>query len=183
LVTLTKTINMRKLAICILAFLGMLMVPASAIAGGGAASATPGTGFTLRFGNGTDVLIPIIVAGEYQIGDDRQHGIGGELGYDIWTGFSGASLFHLGLHYNHYFNGGVESGAYVGAYANFGLRTGFNMISIGGKGGYQHFFNDWIGIFGEGRVGFNTWGGGGGGRANGGEFGVIAGAKFVFGNN
>jgi len=150
---------------------------------GGAASVTPGTGVKVLFGGGADIWIPIRFEAEGFLGEEGQHGVGGEIGFDIGTGFT-PGFFGIKPQYNFYFNGGQESGGYVGAYADLRFRSLWNIIGVGAQGGYVHYFNDMIAIFGEANVGYGTigyTGGSGSGRSHNGEFGVSAGLKIAFG--
>ncbi|MEZ5024430.1 MAG: hypothetical protein R2728_14465 [Chitinophagales bacterium] len=55
---------------------------------------------------------------------------------------------------------------------------------MGAQGGYQHVFDFGLGIYGVGNFGFATSSlGGFGGRANGGEFGLRAGVKYILVSN
>lgn len=144
------------IALCVLMLFGC---PQTASAGGGNVGFTPGTGFDFRAGSGRiDWLIPFMARGEYQFGSERMHAVGGEFGGKIWTGFKGFNTISFTPHYHYYFNGGAGSGPYVGAIFDLGFRSNFNMIGVGGVGGYQHMFNDFLGIYAEGRLGLSTFG-------------------------
>ena len=173
---------MKALVISGILFVAVLFLPVSLEAGSGTAGITPGTGFDFRTGSGRiDWMIPITIRGEYQLGGEEQHGVGAEFGGKIWTGFKGFNTITFTPYYHHYFNGGAESGPYVGAILDLGFRRNFNMIGIGGVGGYQHMFNDFLGIYGEGRIGFSTFGTAfSTGRSNAVLLGLQAGALFHF---
>ncbi len=174
---------MRKMKLSLVLLAGILL-SFSAFASGGSVGVSPGTGVKIVFGGGSDVYIPIRFEGEGYLGDNDQHGVGGNIGFDIGTGFA-FNAFGITPEYKYYFNGGKLSSPFVGAYGDFRFATGvfggsFNLIGVGAQGGYQHYFTDNISIYGAGSFGFATVGNSFG-RNNGGEFGIRAGVKYTFG--
>lgn len=177
---------MRKIQLLVILCSVLFLSAPNVFASGGSVGASPGTGIKVRFGGGTDISLPIRFEGEGYLGDNDQHGVGGNIGFDIGTGFN-FNYFGITPEYKYYFNGGKESGAFVGAYGDFRFATGtfggsFNNIGIGGQGGYQHVFDFDLAIYGAGNIGFSTVGNSFG-RNNGGEIGFRAGVKYIFGRN
>jgi hypothetical protein len=170
---------MRKMKLSLVLLAGLIL-SFSAQAGGGSVGITPGTGVKLFFAKGnTSVFIPIRFEGEGYLGSEGQHGVGGAMGYDIGTRFAG-SVFSLNPEYKFHFNGGLESGPFVGAYTDLRFGNGANVIGVGALGGYQHYFGS-VMIYGAGNLGFATLGSKFGGRGTGGEFGIHAGVRYAFG--
>ncbi len=169
-------------------FLSLLVINSPAMAGGGSAGVSPATGFKVFFGGGSsDFYIPIRFEAETYLGSSEKHGIGGSIGADIGVGVGRVTVGAISPEYNYYFSGGKVSSPYVGGYVDFRFRGGFNIIGVGGQGGYEHYFNEQFSLYGEGSIGFATagysggyWGYGTRTRTNGGEFGVRVGGKFTF---
>jgi hypothetical protein len=174
---------MRKMRLSLVLMAGFLL-SFSAIAGGGSVGLTPGTGVKVLFGNNdSNVYIPIRFEGEGYLGSEGQHGLGGAFGYDIGVGnsFFNVSVVSFNPEYKYHFNGGLESGPFVGAYTDFRFGNNANIIGIGALGGYQHYFGNFM-IYGAGNVGFGTSGSKFVNKRNsGGEFGVHAGVRYAFG--
>lgn len=179
-----------KRLLLLLTIIGVALWTTPVYAGGGSVGGSPATGIKLFFGGGgVDVRLPFHVEAEGYLGDEDKHGVGGSVGYEI--GFSNAfSIGSISPEYRYHFNGGQESGPFVGAYTHFGFRGGANIIGVGASGGYSHFFTDAISLVVRGNLGFATSSGVttvnffgpnfSTGRANGGEFGVTASVRWHF---
>lgn len=168
---------MRKIKILGLLLMALVFATPAANAGGVSIGGFPGTGYTVNFGSGGATgFIPIRFEVETFMGADN-HGIGGSLGFDIGTGFA-PNIFVINPQYRYYFNDGRSSSPFVGATVDIGFGSSKSLkFGAGAIGGYQHFFNDNIAIYGAATLGyaavkvFNT-------RSSG-ELGFRAGVKFL----
>ncbi|MCB0501392.1 MAG: hypothetical protein KDD32_01820 [Bacteroidetes bacterium] len=184
---------MRKIQLLVILCSVLFIGTPNAKASGGSVGLTPATGVKLYFAKGgTSTFLPFRFEGEGYLGGNDQHGVGGGFGYDIGVGgartFWGvrANVGYLSIspEYKYYFKGGKDSSPFVGAYTDFRFGSGRNIIGVGAQGGYQHVFDFGLGIYGVGSFGFGTAGNNSGfGRSNGGEFGMRAGVKYIFGKN
>lgn len=167
---------------CLMA--GILILPETTHANGGAAGVSPFTNVKVVFrSGGSDVWLKFQGRVEWHPGDDLEdnnHAVGTGLSYDIGTSFT-PNFGAITPYYHYHFNDAKESGPYVGGYLDVGFRSMFNVIGVGGAGGYQHFFSERLGVYGEAGMGYATIGGNGfSGRSGGFDLDINVGLKVNF---